>query len=220
MSYRRRRWEPGELVLLRMHYADTPTAQLARMLRRSVTAVYQRALGMGLLKSAEYLAGPHAARLRRGDSRGAASRFPRGHEPWNKGLQWDSGGRSHETRFRKGELRGQAARLRAPVGSEVRDPDGYLKRKVADDRGAPSRSNWRYVHVLLWEEHHGAVPSGCAVVFRNGDSADIRIDNLELLTRAELMARNSIHRYPPELKHAIRLQKRLRRDIAKQEQPA
>lgn len=218
--YRRRRWEPGELALLRMHYANTPTAKLASMLGRPVSAVYQRALGMGLRKSAEYLSGPHAARLNAADSRGAASRFPKGNEPWNKGRRWDSGGRSHETRFRKGDLAGRAAELCAPIGTEVRDPDGYLKRKVADDRSAPSRRNWRPVHLLLWEEHHGPVPPGCAVVFRNGDKDDIRIDNLELLTRAELMARNSIHRYPPELKHAIRLTKKLRRTIAEQEKRA
>lgn len=39
------------------------------------------------------------------------------------------------------------------------------------------------------------------------------IDNLELITRAERMRRNSIHRYPPELKSAIRVISKLKRTI-------
>jgi hypothetical protein len=42
---------------------------------------------MGLRKSAEYLAGPEACRLQRGDSVGARTRFSAGHVPANKGLR-------------------------------------------------------------------------------------------------------------------------------------
>ena len=53
-------------------YPNTPTKALSRLLRRSESSVYQCARNLGLRKSAEYLAGPDACRLRRGDNIGAA----------------------------------------------------------------------------------------------------------------------------------------------------
>lgn len=113
--------------------------------------------------------------------------FEKGSKPWNKGTHYVAGGRSAETRFRKG----QKPQTWVPVGTEVVDRDGYLKRKVRDD--APpgkSRFNWRFVHVLVWEEHHGPIPDGHAVIFRDGDKANLRIENLALVSRAELLYLN------------------------------
>lgn len=83
-------------------------------------------------------------------------------------------------------------------------------------------NDYRMVHHLVWEQHHGQVPAGHAVVFKDRDKANIEIENLELITRAELCRRNSIHRYPPELKHAIRTLAKLKRTIedSSNEKPA
>nr|WP_288356107.1 HNH endonuclease signature motif containing protein [uncultured Pseudomonas sp.] len=85
--------------------------------------------------------------------------------------------------------------------------EGYLQRKVTDT-GYPPR-DWKGVHILLWEEAHGPVPSGHCLAFRDGNKRNITLENLELITRAERMRRNTIHRYPPELKGAIRTLGRL-----------
>lgn len=69
------------------------------------------------------------------------------------------------------------------------------------------------MHVLLWEEHHGPVPINMCVCFKDGNKAHIALNNLELLTRAERMRRNTIHRYPEELKSAIRAIGKLKRTI-------
>ncbi|MCP5428569.1 MAG: HNH endonuclease [Chromatiaceae bacterium] len=50
-------------------------------------------------------------------------------------------------------------------------------------------------------------------MFRNGDKRDIRLANLELISRSENMRRNQIHRYPPELKQVMQLAGKLRRAI-------
>jgi len=71
----RRPWQESELNILRTQYPDTPTKALVQSGRRSVGSVYGRATTMGLRKSATYLAGPDACRLRRGDNVGAARRF-------------------------------------------------------------------------------------------------------------------------------------------------
>lgn len=116
-----------------------------------------------------------------------------------------AGGRSAETRFKPGNR----PHTWVPIGTEqIRD--GYLWRKVTDGHG---RHDWRQVHVMLWEQHNGPVPKGLILVFRDRNKQNIQLDNLELITRAENCRRNSIHRYPPELKEVIRLQKKLERAI-------
>ena len=173
--------------MLRKRYPNSPTSDIAKALDRKIKAVYQKAIQLGLRKSAAYLESPHACRLRRGDNIGASFRFLRGHVPANKGLRrpgWGPG-RMKDTQFRKGEMAGAARKKWVPVGTEVVDADGYRKRKVSDDRTKPSRFNWKFLHVIEWEGHHGAVPPGHAICFRNGDKSDIRVENLELVRRAE-----------------------------------
>lgn len=63
------RWE---LDVLRTLYPKISTKHLARSLGRTESAIYGKAAGMGLRKSAEYLASADACRLRRGDNVGAA----------------------------------------------------------------------------------------------------------------------------------------------------
>lgn len=73
--------------------------------------------------------------------------------------------------------------------------------------------DWKGIHILLWEEHFGPIPTGHCVCFKDNNKQNVVIDNLELITRAERMRRNSIHRYPPELKSAIRVISKLKRTI-------
>lgn len=209
----RRRWTVADLALLVARYPHESTAPIARDLERSVTTTYQRAQMLGLKKSAEYLASPAACRLRRGDHVGAASRFGKGHVPANKGLRrpgWGPG-RMKETQFRKGQRSGVAVRLYKPIGSERISKDGYLQRKTND--GLPLQARWRAVHVLVWEAANGPVPDGCAVTFRNGDQRDVRPENLECVSRPELMARNTVHRLPKPIARAVQLLGALNRQI-------
>ena len=53
------------------------------------------------------------------------------------------------------------------------------------------------------------------VVFRDGDRRNFDPANLELITRGELMRRNSIHNLPPELADTYRVLARLHKAINK-----
>jgi len=199
------------LNILRTQYPHTPTKALAQSIRRSVSAVYGRATIMGLKKSVTYLAGPDACRLRRGDNVGAACRFLPGHVPANKGLRrpgW-APGRMAKTQFKPGSK----PHTWKPIGSTRLSKDGYLQRKVSDT-GYPPR-DWVGEHILIWRHAHGPVPKGVAVAFRDGNKAHLDLDNFELISRRELMRRNTIHNYPPELAEVIRLGASLKRQIRK-----
>jgi hypothetical protein len=209
----KRLWSATEEALLRSRYPHEPTPVTARALRRTVCATYNRAQLLGIEKSAAYLGSPDACRLRRGDNVGAQFRFKKGDVPANKGLRrpgW-SPGRMKETQFKKGARNGVAVRLYKPIGTERISKDGYLERKVNDD--LPLQARWRSVHLIVWEQEHGPLPKGHAVRFKNGDRTDIRLENLECITRRELMARNSVHNLPKPLVETIQLLGALNRQI-------
>lgn len=208
-----RYWSDDQTRLLMQLYPDTPMPELVARLGRDASAIYNKAGALGLRRSPEYLASEHACRLRKGDNVGAAHRFKPGNVAWNKGMKGLKIG-GEATQFRKGNK----PHTWVPVGTEqVRD--GYLWRKVTDHGG---RFDWKQVHVMLWEQHNGPVPQGLILVFRDRNKQNIQLDNLELITRAENCRRNSIHRYPPELKQAIRGLKKLKRTIEEKsnEEPA
>lgn len=208
-------FSPEEIAVLKNQYPDTPTVELAARLGRTLNSVYRRAAALGLKKSDAFLASPAACRLRRGDNPGIPYRFKPGHVPANKGLRrpgWYAGN-MRATQFKKGERSSTAARMYVPIGTERLSKDGYRERKYTDARTGPYR--WEAVHILLWEQHHGPVPRGYAVGLIDGNKKNVVIGNLVLLSRADLMRRNTWHNYPKEIGDLILARARLVRQINK-----
>jgi hypothetical protein len=182
--------------------------ELVKTLRRPEHSIYGKAHALGLKRSDAYLASEHACRLRRENNPGVGSRFRKGETSWNKGISYVAGGRSAETRFSPGTM----PHNHVPVGTERVTDDGIRQRKVRDD--GPAYRRWKSVHAITWEQAYGPIPPGHLVVFRDRNPKHIELDNLELVSRAENMRRNTIHRYPPELKSTIRQLAKLKRAIS------
>ncbi len=53
--------------------------------------------------------------------------------------------------------------------------------------------NWRPLHQYLWEEKFGKVPKGYCLWFKDGDTMNCDLDNLEMITRKENRIRNTGH---------------------------
>jgi HNH endonuclease len=210
----KRLWSRSDDKAMRQIYPHLSTTEVARRLRRSVQAIYARADILNLRKSETYLASPEACRLRRGDNVGARFRYEKGHIPANKGLRrpgW-SAGRMKETQFKKGMRSGKAAEHVMTVGS-TRLVEGYVYVKVSEVPNVPYTVNWKAQHHLIWTQAYGPIPRGCVLIFRNGDRLDVRLDNLECVSRRALMARNTIHNLPPALARTIQLLGALNRQI-------
>jgi HNH endonuclease len=212
-----RPWTARETAMVRELYPRTSTAEVARRLGRTVEAVYNCAHDLGLRKTPEYLASPDACRLRRGDNVGAAYRFPKGHVPANKGLRRPGygPGRMKETQFKKGNVSKRWDPELYCIGGLRINANGYVDMKVCKARGALA---WRALHVLLWEDEHGPVPPGYTLCFKDRDKLNVGLDNLELISRADLCRRNSIHNLPPEIKGAITVLGALKRRVRREEQ--
>lgn len=173
-----------------------------------VSAVYTQAARRRLAKSPEHLAemgALHAANLVR---YGAGRRFKKGQVPPNKGRFGYHAPGAEKGWFKKGHQRNDTA----PVGAErVCSKEGYILVKVAD-RGGYALP-WRAKQRLVWEQHHGPIPAGHIVTFRDRNKLNCDIDNLVLITKAENMRRNTIHNYPEPIKKAILTLGQLKRRI-------
>ena len=122
-----------------------------------------------------------AAAKRYGVTTGFDGRYQPGHVPLNKGTKGLTG--ANKTSFKKGQ---QALNYR-PIGSERICRDGYTEIKVADP------NKWKLKHRLIWEEANGPVPKGYALIFGDGDKRNIKLDNLLLVSRAQLARLNQNH---------------------------
>lgn len=116
--------------------------------------------------------------LRIGAKTGRTGRLEKGQAAWNKGIKNSTG--HSASRWKKGNVPHTAR----PVGYERINRDGHIEVKVEGQRQMVFKHRW------VWEQHHGEIPEGMVVSFRNGIRTDCRIDNLILLTRAELARLN------------------------------
>lgn len=209
-------WTPADRAQLRRIYPIYSAAECAEIIGCSVSSAYNQAHQMGLRKSTDWIAQRARERSLQPEHGGRRHQFRPGHQTWNKGQPFDSGGRSVETRFKAGRAPHENSNY-LPIGSLRITRDGLLERKTTDDQTVYPARRWVAVHRLVWEAAHGPIPRGHLVVFRPGMHTTsveaITLDRLELITRAENMRRNTIHRYPDELKSAIRLIKRAERAL-------
>jgi len=225
----KRLWRPADDQRLRAIYPHTSTATVAQQVRRTVRATYNRAKTLGLHKSAAYLAGHRRAGGDRLRTAGVRSRFQRGQVPANKGLRrpgYSVGrGRMQATQFKKGVRQGAAAANWRPIGTVAIDHEGYQRIKVREARpgeahGFGNTRVWPLLNRHIWSQAHGPIPRGHAVVFKDGNRAHCALENLELITRRDLMRRNSVHTLPKPVAQAVQLLGALNRQIRRRTRDA
>jgi DNA-directed RNA polymerase subunit H (RpoH/RPB5) len=202
----RKFWTPEEYELLKKHFPHVHTKDVAAMLNRSYESVSNQAYLFGLKKSAEFMASEKSGRKNVLMESGKAFRFPKGHTSWNKGKEFPRIGRMEEGQFKKGNLPHNtkydgAERLQ-------KDKTGKIYKYIR-----LSKSKWKMVHVVEWEKANGIVPKGMVIVFKDGNTLNTELSNLEMISRADLMRRNTIQRFPKELVEVIKLKSKLIKTI-------
>ena len=109
---------------------------------------------------------------------GFTGQFEKGGIPYNKGKKGLT--TANVTSFKKGQ---RPVNYR-PLGSERTNRDGYVEIKVAEP------NVWKLKHRWVWEQHNGPVPKGYALIFADGDKSNIAVDNLIMVSRAQLVRLN------------------------------
>ncbi len=186
-------WSPQDESDLKRLFPENDIQALIKIFGRAEKAITAKAHKLGLTKADDYVP------PRRGC-------FEKGQKPWNKGIPFNPSG-SEKGRFKPG----QKPHTWQPVGSERVTKEGYLQRKMTDTGYPPH--DWVEVQRIVWEEHFGPIPDGHVVLFKDGDKRNFDPANLELITRAENMNRNSYHRYGPEIAQLYQLKGALSRKM-------
>ena len=183
-------------------YPFESTANIAKDLGVSLSKIYNRAWSLGIKKDPVYL---RSTQYPKGYLGGKASQFKPGHIPKNKGVKMPAELYNviAPTMFKKGN---KPHNFR-PVGSERLTKDGYVERKIANPK------TWKGVHVLVWEAAHGPVPAKHKVIFKDNNKLNNELSNLECVSYADAMRRNSIVRYPADLRFAMKTLKKLKKQI-------
>lgn len=197
-----KKFTPEEDQFIRENYLTVPGCTISRMLGRYKNVVPQRMRLLGLRPPPETM-----ERFK------LESRIQPGATPPNKGKKWndfmspEAQAKSRQTTFKKGNL---------PPNTKY---DGALSVRTDLDAGRAyihirlAKAKWQMLHVYTWEQTNGAVPEGHIIVFKDGDNTNVVLENLECITLADNMRRNTIHRLPDDIKSTIRLTMRLDRKI-------
>jgi hypothetical protein len=190
----RKYWTKEMLEYLKTNYANESSQSIADRFDIKLNAVYNKAFVLGLKKSTEYIE-KHCRNL----ERSVRNEFSKGHKPWNKGQKGLQIG-GLETQFKKGRLPHNTK----PIGYRSYR-DGYLVERV--------EKGFEFVHKLIWKQHHGEIPMGMFVVFKDRNKNNICIENLEIIDRVEHIRRNHIQNLPAELKEVVHIKKSITRKI-------
>lgn len=123
------------------------------------------------------------------------TQFKPGHPSWNKGKKMRDGW-GGETKFKKG----MRPHNWKPEGSERISKDGYIEIKT--------NGKYRCKHRIIWEDYHKEkLHPMDVVIFLDGNTQNMDINNLKKITRAEHMQRNHWVNLPKDLQEVIHLKK-------------
>jgi len=184
-------------------YPFESTAAIAKDLGVSLSKVYNRAWSLGIKKDPVYL---RSTQYPKGYLGGKASQFKPGHTPKNKGVKMPAElyKMVKPTMFKKGN---KPANTKPNGTINVRaDSSGRLYQyiKIKD-------SHWELLQRYVWTQANGEIPIGSVVIFLDGNYLNCELSNLQVITRKENMARNTIQRFPAELQEIMKLTCKLKR---------
>ena len=190
--------------LLFDNYLRLPSCTMSRMLKRSKSSARQRMKVLGIIVPAELI-----------EQFKKQSHFKVGTPAVNKGLkqsQYMSAAAIEKVKkswFKPGSNPANTKHDGAICirGDKIGNRYQFIRL---------SEANWIPLHRHNWIQLNGAIPKGLKLIFKDGDTLNCSMDNLELVTAGELMLRNSYHNYPKPLAMMVQLRGALNRQINKQ----
>lgn len=197
-----------EIEFLKENYPNIRTDIIATKLNCSVYAIYNRAFKYGLEKSKKFLNSPDSGILFPGHNRGKLTQFKKGHTPANKGknLTPEVREKVKHTWFKKGHKPHNTKDdgCISIRNNALKKPYKWIR--IKDDE-------WELLQRIVWEKANGIIPKGHNIVFKDGNTLNCDLQNLEMISNKELMLRNTIIRYPEEIQTSMRTLAKLNKQI-------
>jgi len=114
----------------------------------------------------------------------ATGRFVPGHKPWNKNKKTDNPSIGGNTKFKQGhEPHNTKYDGCISIRHHKKDNKSYKYIRV-------SKGKWVLLQRWVWEQHYGKIPKAWVIRFRDGDTLNCDISNLECVSRAANMELN------------------------------
>lgn len=197
------KWTDDEVKILIKMYPDHNCTQISKHINRSVISIESKAFRLKLKKEADWLNNPNANKFVKGYAK------EKGIIPHNKGkkqsdyMSAEAIEKIKGTHFKKGHKPVHAS----PIGSIVLrgqkdDVKPYQWIKISEKK-------WIPLHHKIWQEKNGKIPKNHIIIFKDSDHMNTVIDNLEMITKSELIDRNRDSKYPMELRELIRIKNQL-----------
>jgi hypothetical protein len=191
--------------ILAILYPYIPAKVLGEYLGLTASQVYNRTYSRKIKKDPKTKKAINRALIL---NAGTHTRYPKGHVPFNKGTKCPNLllTNAAATMFKKGN---KPFNTREANATSIRtDSSGkkYHYSKIVD-------SVWVLTHRLMWEQANGPIPPKHVVRFIDGDTLNLQLTNLECIPMSENANRNTIHRFPDDLKKVIRLKAKLNKHI-------
>lgn len=182
-------------VYIRLHYLDRPIKQIAREIGRSQTFVRSEMNRQNLVIPDEVL-----------KARKKSTQFSKGQVPVNKGkkqeeyMSQEAIERTKATRFQPGHNPHNTSHDYAISWRSHKGKVEYYWIRV-------SKGKWIQLHRFLWELVYGPIPADHLVQFKDGNTRNVRIDNLYLTTRKKqaIINKQGGHEVPYEMRKTINL---------------
>lgn len=178
-----KRYNQETVDFIKANYLDYPVKRLAAIVGGSYCGV------MGVLKR-EGLTIPQEVI----EQRKKESRYQKGVVPATKGKRQsefmtpEAIERTKKTRFKKGHR----PHNQKYNGHERISTAGYTMVRT-------KKGNYRLKHLLAWEKINGKLPKDHCLTCIDGNKQNTDPSNWRLISRAENMLLNSVHKYPKEI---------------------
>ena len=186
---------PATDKLLKELYLIVPGKQLAKQLNRSYTFVRGRLKQLELVIPRDII-----------EDRIRVARFQQGSISFNTGkkqteyMTAEAIEKTAKNQFKKGHVPPNT-RSDGELSDRV-DKSGYTYRYIRI-----SLSKWELYHRYVWQQANGTIPSGSLLTFKDGNSLNCTLENLEVMTKSENAYRNRAKflNLPKELQTTKRL---------------
>lgn len=182
---------------LKENYLTMPVKSMGTEIKKSGSGINIRLKALGLKIPEEII-----------EQRKKDSQYSIGDEPMNKGkkqaefMSQEAIERTKATRFSKGVIPHNTKY----DGHERITKDGYIEVRIRVGK-------YRLKHIHNWEKLNGKLPSNHCLSCLDGNKLNTDPQNWELITRGELMLRNSHVNYPPQIVRVMALRSKLSKII-------
>lgn len=190
--------------VIKQNYLEIPIKTLAKIMKRSSCGIYSRLNHLGCIIPPELA-----------EQRKISGMIKKGTAPPNKGkkqseyMSPEGIEKSKASRFKKNHIPHNAKQDWEEILRKDYRGTKYWMIKLPENR------KLIFKHIWLWESTYGKIPEGYNIIFKNGNSIDCKIENLECISDAELMQKNTIMNFPEDLKQIILLKGKIKRQINK-----